>query len=152
MNRRKVGRAVAALGAVTALGWAGWTASTESMPEFRIYDGYWMILGATMAVILVAPFIWRWRRDRSLGAIVLAAAAGCFAPLAISAVRHHMPLMVRLRGSWRLAGADLVWPAVVVGFACLWLALREWTPEAGSEQVYQRGKPDEHRGPKDISS
>jgi hypothetical protein len=46
----------------------------------------------------------------------------------ISAVRHHMPILARLRGAWVLAGADLVGPAVVVGFVCLWLAVGAWTP------------------------
>jgi hypothetical protein len=143
VNRRKVGRTIAALAAGAAFTGAGWTASHESMPEFRIYDGFWMILGATVAVILVTPLIWRWPRDRSLAVIALASAVGCFVPLAISAARHHMPLMVRLRGSWVLAGADLVGPAVVVGFACLWLAIREWAPKAGPKERHERGKPDE---------
>jgi hypothetical protein len=40
-----------------------------------------------------------------------------------------MPILARLRGAWILAGADLVGPAVVVGFVCLWLAVRAWTPK-----------------------
>ena len=71
--------------------------------------------------------------------------------MAVSALSHHIPLMARLRGSWVLAGGDLVGPVVVVGFVCLWLALREWTPKAGSNRVYEGGKPDERRGPEDIS-
>jgi hypothetical protein len=98
------------------------------MPEFRVYDGYRMILGAALAVAVVAPFIWRWRRDRSLIVVALAAGLGSVAPLIISAIRHHIPITARLRGSWILAGADFVGPAVVVGFVCLWLALREWSP------------------------
>jgi hypothetical protein len=128
MNRRKVGRAVAAAAAITAFAWAGWAAYDNAMPELRFYDGYYMMLGATLAVIAVAPFIWRWRRDRSLVVIAVAAAAGSTIPLVISAVRHHMPIVVRFRGSWILAGADIVGPAVVVGFVCLWLAVRTWTP------------------------
>ena len=128
MNRRKLGRAVAAAGALAAFAWAGWAAHTNAMPEFRIYDGYRMILGATLAVIAVAPFIWRWRRDRSLVVVAIAAGVGSIIPLLISAVRYHMPIAARLRGAWILAGADLVGPAVVIGFVCLWLALREWTP------------------------
>jgi hypothetical protein len=150
VNRRKVGRTIAALAAVALFTWAGWTASHESMPEFRVYDGFWMMLWATVAVILVAPLVWRWPRDRSLAVIVLAAAVGCFLPLAISAYRHHMPLMVRVRGAWRMAGADLVAPAVVVGFACLWLALREWRPKTGSTSP-ERGQPNERRGAEDLS-
>ena len=151
MTRRKVGRAAAALAAVAAFSWAGWYASDSSMPEFHVYDGFWMILWATVAVILVAPLVWRWPRDRSLAVIAVASAVGSFVPLAVSAWRHHLPLLARLRGSWVLAGGDLVGPVVVVGFVCLWLALREWTPKAGSKKVYERGKPDERRGPEDLS-
>jgi hypothetical protein len=129
MNRRKIGRAVAATAAVAAFGWAGWAAYENAMPELRVYDGYRMMLGATLAVIAVAPFIWRWRRDRSLVVIAVAAAVGSVIPLLISAIQHHMPILARLRGAWRLAGADLVGPAVVVGFVCLWLAVRAWTPK-----------------------
>jgi hypothetical protein len=128
MNRRKVGRAVAATAAIAAFALAGWAAYDNAMPELRFYDGYYMMLGATLAVIAVAPFIWRWRRDRSLVVIAVAAAVGSIIPLVISAVRHHMPIVVRFRGSWILAGADIVGPAVVVGFVCLWLAVRTWTP------------------------
>jgi len=129
MNRRAVGRTVAAVAAVAAFAWAGWAAYENAMPEFRIYDGYRMMLGATLAVIAVVPFIWRWRRDRSLLVIAVAAAVGSVIPLVISAIQHHMPILARLRGAWKLAGADLVGPAVVVGFVCLWLAVRAWTPK-----------------------
>ena len=127
MNRRK-GRVVAATAAIAAFTWAVWAAHDNAIPELRVYDGYRMILGATLAVAAVAPFIWRWRRDRSLVVIALAAALGSVAPLVISAFHYHMPIAARLRGSWTLAGADFVGPAVVVGFVCLWLAIREWTP------------------------
>lgn len=128
MNRRAVGRTVAALGAIAAFAWAGWAAHDNAMPELRFYDGYYIMFGATVAVIAVAPFIWNWRRDRSLAVIAVAAAVGSIIPLVISAVRHHMPIGVRFRGSWVLGGADLVGPAVVVGFVCLWLAVRAWNP------------------------
>jgi hypothetical protein len=130
MNRRRVGRTVAAAAAIVAFAWAGWAAHITAMPELRVYDGYRMMLGATIAVIAVAPFIWRWRRDRSLVVIALATAVGSIVPLVISAVRLHVPIVSRLRGSWALAGADLVGPALVVGFVCLWLAVREWAPRA----------------------
>jgi hypothetical protein len=128
MNRRRTGRAVAAAGAVAAFAWAGWAAHATAMPELRVYDGYRMMLGAALAVIAVTPFIWQWRRDRSLMVVALAAALGSIVPLVLSAFRHHVPIVARLRGSWALAGADLVGPAVVVGFVCLWFAIREWTP------------------------
>jgi len=63
MNRRVVGRTVAAVAAVASFAWAGWAAHDNAMPEFRIYDGYRMMLGATLAVIAVVPFIWRWRNS-----------------------------------------------------------------------------------------
>jgi hypothetical protein len=129
VNRRAVGRTVAAMAAAAAFAWAGWAAHDNAMPEFRIYDGYRMMLGATLAVIAVVPFIWRWRRDRSLVVIAVAAAVGSVIPLVISAIQHHLPILARLRGAWKLAGADLVGPAVVVGFVCLWLAVRAWTPK-----------------------
>jgi hypothetical protein len=130
MNRRTIGRGVAAIGAVAAFAWAGWVAHATAIPELRVYDGYRMILGSTAAVALLAPLIWRWRRDRALVAVAVAAAIGCLVPLIHSAFRHHMPVTARLRGAWVLAGADLVGPAMVVGFVCLWLALREWTPSS----------------------
>ena len=128
MNRRKIGRAVAALAAVVSFAWAGWAAHDSAMPELRVYDGYRMMIGAVIVVALAAPFIWRWRRDRALVAVALAAAVGCLLPLILSAVRQRVPLMARLRGAWILAGADLVGPAMVIGFVCLWLAIREWNP------------------------
>jgi hypothetical protein len=128
MNRRRSGRALAAVGAIAAFAWGAWAAHDNAMPELRVYDGYRMIAGAVLAVVAVAPFVWHWRRDRSLLAIAIAAAVGTLIPLIVSALRLHMPIMARLRGSWTLAGADLVGPAMVVGFVCLWLAIREWTP------------------------
>lgn len=128
MSRRAVGRLVAALAAFAVFAWSGWEAHTESMPEFNVYDGFWMMLGATAAVTLVAPLVWRWPRQRSLLVIVLASVVGSVVPLVISAMRHHMPLLARLRGAWVLAGADLVGPALPVGFVCLWFALREENP------------------------
>ena len=87
-----------------------------------------MILGAAVAVAVVAPLVWRWARERSLPLVVLASVVGGVVPLVISAFTHDLPIMARLRGSWMLAGADLVGPAVVVGFTCLWLALRDEAP------------------------
>jgi len=127
-RRRVVGRTVAALVAVIAFAWAGYIARATAIPELGVYDGYRMMVGSAIAVAVIGPVIWRWRRDRSLAAVALAASIGCVIPLIASAIRHHMPVSARLKGSWILAGADLVGPAMVVGFVCLWLALREWTP------------------------
>jgi hypothetical protein len=102
------------------------------MPELKVYDGFWMMLGAAITVTIVTPFVWRWPREKPLPIIVLVSLLGSVLPLAISAVRHHMPIMARLRGSWIMAGADLVAPAIVVGFTCLWLALRDESPRRPS--------------------
>lgn len=130
MNRRRIGQIVAALAAVAAFGCAGWAARASSIPQVGIYDGFWMILGATLTVVMVAPVVWRWPRERSLLAIALASVLGSVVPLGISAMRHHLPLMARLRGSWMLGGAEAVGPALVVGFVCLWFAIREHRAES----------------------
>jgi hypothetical protein len=136
MSRRRAGQLLAGALSLACFGWAVLAARSSSIPEFRIYDGFLMLAGATLLVVLVAPLVWRWRRERSLIAIALAAALGCVAPLAISAMRHHMPLLVRLRGAWMLGGADMVGPALVIGFVLLWFAVREYggvaRPTAGS--------------------
>ena len=129
MNRRKTGQIAAAILAIASFGWAAWASHTSAIPELRIYDGYWMMLGASVAIAVVAPLVWRWPRERSLIAIAIAAVAGSAAPLVISALRRGMPVPVRLRGSWVLGGADLVGPALVIGFVCLWFALREYGAE-----------------------
>jgi hypothetical protein len=125
VNRRRTGQLAAALVALGAFAWAGWAAHEASIPELRVYDGYRMIIGASLAVLVVAPLVWRWPRERSLVVIALASAVGSVVPLGISALRHHIPLMARLRGAWLLGGADMVGPALVIGFTCLWFAIRK---------------------------
>jgi hypothetical protein len=124
VNRGKISRLIPGLVAVAAFVWAAKSAYDSSMPEFKVYDGYWMMLGAAVAVGLVTPVVWRWPRQRSLLVVVVASIVGSVVPLVISAFTHNLPVVARLRGSWMLAGADLVGPAVVVGFTCLWLAVR----------------------------
>jgi hypothetical protein len=131
VNRRKIGQIGAALVALGSFAWAGWASHTAAIPELRIYDGYWMMLGAAVAFLLVAPLVWRWPRELSLITIAVTAVLGSVAPLAISAMRSHIPLAARLRGSWVLGGADLVAPALVIGFVCLWFAIREYRAGAG---------------------
>ena len=128
MNRR-TGQIAAAVGALVCFGFAGWAAYTSAMPELRVYDGYLMMMGAAVAILVTAPLVWRWPRERSLIAITAAATIGCFLPLVISALRYRMPVMVRLRGSWVLGGADQVAPALIVGSICLWFAVREYGTE-----------------------
>jgi hypothetical protein len=125
MNRRRAGQLLAGLLSLACFGWAIWSARSSAIPELRVYDGFLILLGAAILVSLAAPMVWRWPRERSLVAIALAAVLGCIAPLGISALRHHMPLSVRLRGAWIIGGVDSVAPAVVIGFVCLWFAVRE---------------------------
>jgi hypothetical protein len=130
MNRRRAGQLAAGVAALVAFGWAVWAAHEAAMPEFKVYDGYWMILGAVIAFAVVAPLVWRLRREVSLVVITLAAVVGCVAPLVVSALRRGMPIGVRLRGAWVLGGADMVGPVVVIGCLCLWFALRRYETTA----------------------
>jgi len=131
VKRDKISRLILGLMALAAFVYAAKSAHDGSMPEFKVYDGYWMMLGAALAVGLVGALAWRWPRERSLPLVVIASVVGSIAPLVISAFTHNLPIMARLRGSWILAGADLVGPAVVAGVTCLWLAVRD---EAGRRQ------------------
>jgi RsiW-degrading membrane proteinase PrsW (M82 family) len=122
---RPQARLAAAVCAAAAFALAVYTSAVESMPELHIYDGYWMLLGAALAVGVTAPLVWRQRRERSLPIVVGAAIVGSWAPLVIFALRQHMSVIQRLRGARVLMGADVVGAAIGVGVACLWLALRE---------------------------
>ena len=125
MSRRRTGQVAAVLIALLMFVLAGWEAHRSSIPFVKVYDGYWMILGAAIGMALVGPLVWRWPRERSLLAILVTAAVGSLAPLIISAVRHHMPLMARLRGAWVIGGAAVVGPTLIIGCMCLWFAIRE---------------------------
>jgi hypothetical protein len=127
-----MGQAAAALVALAMFALAAWEARRSAIPFVKVYDGYWMILGAAIGMIVVGPIVWRWPRERSLIAIPVTAALGSLVPLLISALRHRMPLMARLRGAWVIGGADVVGPALVVGCMCLWFALREHGTERAS--------------------
>ncbi|HEX6104546.1 MAG TPA: hypothetical protein VFZ26_03125 [Gemmatimonadales bacterium] len=122
---RRGPRVAAALGAAASLGLALYTSAVESMPELRIYDGYWMMLGAAIAVALAGPFLWHMRREWSLPLVVFAAVLGSWAPLVLIAVRRHMSILERLKGARYLMAADVVGAAIAVGVACLWLAIRK---------------------------
>jgi hypothetical protein len=128
---RPFGRSAAAAGAAAAFLLAGYTAVTESMPVLHIYDGYWMLLGAAVAVGLVAPFVWSWTRERSLPAVVIVAVVGCWLPIVWLALRRHTPVMQRIEGAWYLMGGDVVAAAIPVGVACLWFLLRR--PDPGKQ-------------------
>jgi hypothetical protein len=117
-------RRAAAAGAAGAFLLAGYESLTESMPELHLYDGWWMLLGAGVAVALVAPLVWSWPRERSLPAVVVAAMLGCWAPIVWFALRRHSDVLPRLKGTWYMMGGDVVSAAIPVGVACLWFALR----------------------------
>jgi hypothetical protein len=125
VSRRTTGQIVAALAALVAFAVALRAARESAIPEWRVYDGFWMILGAAVAVLFTAALVWRWPRERSLVAIAVASVVGSVVPLVLSAVRLHIPLMARLRGAWILGGADVVGPPLVIGFLCLWFAVRK---------------------------
>lgn len=125
LTRRSAGRRLSAVVGGASLLLAGYAAWAEAMPELGVYDGAWMLLWSAVAVTAVAPFIWRWPRERSLAAVAVAALLGCWAPIVISALRHQIPVMARLKGSWVLAGGEIVGLAAPLGFVCLWLAIRE---------------------------
>lgn len=122
-------RVAAGAGAAGALGLAVYTAVTESMPQLRIYDGYWMLVGAAVAVALAAPLVWSWRREWSLGVVVAAAVVGCWLPIVWLALRRHSAVIPRMKGTWYLMGGDVVAAAIPVGVACLWMALRRPDPD-----------------------
>jgi|GEM_PF-830742 len=126
MSRRRVGQIVAALLALVMFTCAVLEAHRSAIPAVRVYDGYWMILGAAIGMLVIGPLVWRWPRERSLVAILITAVAGSVAPLVISAFRHHLPLQARLRGAWFIGGADVIGPALVIGCMCLWFVLREY--------------------------
>jgi membrane protein implicated in regulation of membrane protease activity len=109
---------------VVCFGCALWAARASLIPGLRVYDGFLMVIGATLLVVLVAPVVWRWSRERSLLAIAAAATLGCVAPLVFSALHYGVPVLVRLRGAWWLGGADIVGPPLIIGFVCLWFAVR----------------------------
>ena len=86
-----------------------------------------LALGGAVA-LLAWSLVWFWPRERSLAVVALTAAAGSWAPIAVSAARHHLPLVARLRGAWALTGADVVGIAVPVALALLWLGIKEHIP------------------------
>jgi hypothetical protein len=125
VTSRQSGRLLAGAAAVLILGLAVWTAFTETVPELRLYDGWWMIGGAAVTVALSLPLIWKWRRERALAVIAGGAAIGAWVPLVILAIRAGIPIGVRLKGAIFFSNADVMGVALPVGAALAWLALRE---------------------------
>ena len=122
---RRSGRLLAGAAAVLILGLAVRTAFTGTVPELRLYDGWWMVGGATVTIALGLPFIWKWPRERALAVIAGCAAIGAWVPLVILAIRAGIPVLVRLKGAVFFSDADVLGVALPVGAALAWLALRE---------------------------
>ena len=131
MNSRRSGQLAAGIIALVAFAWAAWVSHISAIPAIRVFDGYWMMLGAALAFVVVAPLVWRLRREVSLVVLTVAVVLGSVAPLVVSAIRLHMPVAVRLRGAWVLGGADVVGPTLIVGFLCLWFAIRKYETRVG---------------------
>lgn len=107
------------------LGLGIWTAIDQSVPAIGIVDGYWMLGGAALAFLLLAPVARRWPRERALPAVTLATAAGAWLPLVVLALRAGIPVRARLKGAIFFSSADVIGLALPVGCALLWLALQE---------------------------
>lgn len=135
LTRRATGRRLSAALGIGCLTLAGYTAYAEAVPALGINDGAWMLLWSSVAVLGVAPVVWRWPRQRSLAVVAVAAFVGCWAPIVISALRHQMPIMARLKGSWVLAGGGIVGVAAPLAFVCLWLAIHEHRERRGTDDV-----------------
>jgi hypothetical protein len=129
VTSRRAGRLLAGFAAATVLGIAVYTAVVQAEPALRLYDGYWMLGGAAVAVGGVAPVVWRWGRERALVAVSAAAALGAWLPLVVLAWRARIPVAARLKGAVFLSSADVIGVALPVGIALAWLALREHRPD-----------------------
>ena len=125
---RRSGRLLAGAAAVLILGLAVRTAFSNTVPELKFYDGWWMIGGATVTIALSLPLIWKWPRERALAVVAGGAAIGAWVPLVILAMRAGIPVWARLKGAVFFSDADVIGVALPVGAALAWLALREHRP------------------------
>ena len=131
LTSRRAGRLLAAVAAVAVIGLATYTAVSESVPVLHLYDGYWMLGGAAIAVALLAPLVWQWPRERALAILLAGVTVGAWSPLVVSAIRVGMPIRFRLRSAIFLSSADIIGVALPVGVALAWLALKEYRPGDG---------------------
>jgi len=130
LTSRRTGRIVAGMAAILVLGLAVRTAVIESMPTLHVYDGWWMLAGGSVVVLLLAPLAWRWPRERALLAVTLGGALGAWLPLVLLALRSHVPIAARLKGAIFFSSADVIGVTLPVGLALAWLALQEHRPAA----------------------
>jgi len=130
---RRTGRGLAGAGALLLLGWSVYAAATQSIPEFHVYDGFWMLAGGASGLGLAALLARHWPRERSLAVVGLLTLLGAWTPLAVLALRAGMPIWARFKGAWVLTGADVIGLALPVAAVLGWLALREHAPAPGPD-------------------
>jgi hypothetical protein len=128
LGSRKTGRIAAGLAAFGTLALAGFVAVSEIDPILHLYDGLWMFAGASVAFACIAPIVRRWRREPALALIAAGVAVGAWCPLVLLALRAHIPVLARLKGSIFLSSADIIGVALPVGATLAWLALGEHRP------------------------
>jgi len=127
---RRTGRIAAGLAALATLSLAGYVAVSEIDPILRLYDGLWMFGGASVAFAGIAPLVRRWRRESALALIAVGVAIGAWCPLVLLALRAHIPVLARLKGSVFLSSGDVIGVALPVGATLAWLAFGEHRPES----------------------
>ncbi len=123
---RRTGRALAALVALISFGIAIHTAISQADRVLHIYDGLWMLAGATVALGLCVPLVWSWPRDRAIALLAIVTVVGSWAPLIALALRADIPIVARLKGAIFFSSADVIGVALPVGVVCLYLAVKEY--------------------------
>jgi len=123
---RRTGRALAGLVALISFGIAIYTAISQVDRVLHIYDGLWMLAGATVALGLCVPLVWSWPRDKAIALLAVVTVIGSWAPLVALALRARIPILARLKGAVFFSSADVVGVALPVGVVCLYLAMKEY--------------------------
>lgn len=123
---RRTGRALAGLAGLISFGIAIYTAISQVDRVLHIYDGLWMLAGATVALVLCVPLVWSWPRDKAIALLALVTVIASWAPLVALALRARIPVLARLKGAVFFSSADVVGVALPVGVVCLYLAVREY--------------------------
>ncbi len=134
LGTRRTGRLAAGLAASATLSLAGFVAVSEIDPVLHLYDGLWMFAGASVAFACIAPVVKRWRREPALALIAAGVAAGAWCPLVLLALRAHIPVLARLKGSIFLSSGDVIGVALPVGATLAWFALGEHRPASGTDR------------------
>lgn len=128
LGSRRTGRIAAGLAAFATLSLAGYVAVSQIDPILRLYDGLWMFGGSSLAFAVIAPLVRRWRREPALALIAVGVAIGAWCPLVLLALRAHIPVLARLKGSVFFSSADVIGVALPVGATLAWLAFGEHRP------------------------